>query len=76
MDGHSNNVHFNDVTNPNSKTEIIVIIYPDKLSHVNTNNASSGLLENVILTNLVPYFWQENKAPKYVKSWGRHPYGT
>ena len=45
----------NDVNNPHSKTELkkIMIVYPDKLFRdVSTNNASSGLRENVILTNL------------------------
>ena len=45
---------------------------------VNTNNASPGLRENVMLTNLAPKFDGKNMVPKYwmwgeVKS-GRHPW--
>ena len=36
------------------------------------NNASSGLRENVILSNLRPKFWLENMPSKYVKGWGRY----
>ena len=50
-----------DITNPNSKTENYVCIQTS-FCDVNTNNASSILRENVILTNLVPKFGGENMA--------------
>ena len=35
-------------------------MHPDKLRYVNTNKASSGLREKVILTNLVGKIWHQN----------------
>ena len=43
------------ITNPHSKTENYTCIQTS-FHDVNTNNASSGLRENVILTNLAPKF--------------------
>ena len=34
------------------------------------NNTSAGLRDHVILTNLVPKFWWDNKGPKYMKNGG------
>ena len=60
-----------DITNPNSKTETCTCIQTC-FHHVNTNNASLGMRENVKLTNLIPKFSGENMAPKYRigESWG------
>ena len=52
-----------DITNPNSKTENYTCIQTS-IRDVNTNNASSGLRENVIRTNLVPKFGRKNMVPK------------
>ena len=35
-------------------------MYPDNLHTVNANNASSGLMEKAILTNLVPKYGRKN----------------
>ena len=51
------------ITNPNSKTENYTCIQTS-FCVVNTNNASSGLRENVTLTNLAPKIWLENMAEK------------
>ena len=52
-----------DITNPNSKTENYICIQRS-FCNVNINNASSGLRENVILTNLGPKIGGKNMTPK------------
>ena len=66
----------NDTVNPNSKTENYTCIQTS-FCNVNTSNTSSGLRENVILTNLASKFGGKNMVPKCRmgnEGEGRHPW--
>ena len=54
----------------NTKTENYTCIQTS-FSNVNTNNASLGLRENVILINLVTIFGRKNIAPTCMMGGGR-----
>ena len=61
----------NDVINPYSKTEFNnAEINQTSFCDVNTNNSSSGLRENAILTNFGAKILLGYMTPKCIRGWG------